>query len=474
MSEVTLSWRDRLSLVGRAFAGSISLDPSSVGGRLLSGVVSPGGAPPARGTREYLGAYSTMPWLRAVASRVSFDIAATDWKLLVERKPGGIARRNRMLQKANGIRRKTLIKAGMEAGEIEEITNHPALDLLDNANSMQTGLQMRRVTQLHLDLVGESFWLLERGALNQPIAVWPIPPSWVLGTPTPRRPAYRVSFKGWQGEVPETEMICFSDVDPLNPYGRGTGTARALADELETDEYASKHVKAFFYNNARPDLVVYPVNGGSMTEDDVERVEEQWTAQNQGFWRAFKPFFLRREVGIKELDQGNFRAQQMVPLREFERDSILQVFGVSPETLGILGPGSNRATVTMGDQIYGRRVLIPRLELIRSVLQERLMPEFDERLIVDYESPVTKDREMELDAAKAAPWALTINEWRCMQGLEPLEVGGDVHLVPPTSVAARFDGEMPEPQERPEPEEIDDEEDDEEDDDEDEDEGRSA
>ena len=43
---------------------------------------------------------------------------------------------------------------------------------------------------------------------------------------------------------------------------------------------------------------------------------------------------------------------------------------------------ANRATVTMGDQIYGRRVLIPRLELIRSVLQERLMPEFDERLIV--------------------------------------------------------------------------------------------
>ena len=429
---IALGLRDRFALVGRALTGAIDLEPGSVGGRLLGGVIQSGGTPPTRGTREYLQAYSQMPWLRAVAARVSYDVAAVDWQLLTERRAGR-AVRNRALQRAQAPQRAILRKQLEDAGDMDILTDHPALDLLHSANPVQTGLQMRRVTQLHLDLVGEAFWLLERGALNEPIAIWPIPPSWIQGTPTLAHPFYRVSFRAWQGVIPATEIIWFCDPDPANPYGRGTGTAQALGDELETDEYTARHVKSFFFNRARPDLIVYPVGEGTLEEDQVERLEEEWSSRNRGFWRAFRPFFLRREVGIKELDQ-NFRSQQLVQLREFERDSILQVFGVSPETLGILSKGSNRATVTMGDVIYSKRVLVPRLELLRSVMQERLLPAFDERLILDYASPVSRDDELELNAMKVAPWAATIDEHRERQGLDPLpDERGTLHVLPLTS-----------------------------------------
>jgi hypothetical protein len=79
----------------------------------------------------------------------------------------------------------------------------------------------------------------------------------------------------------------------------------------------------------------------------------------------------------------------------------------------------------------GRYVLVPRLEFVREILQERLAPEFDERLIVQYESPVTDDKEMQLRAATAAPWALKVNEWRGMAGQPKLDgPEGERHVVP--------------------------------------------
>src|SRR5262245_50849795 len=113
MAAIGLSLRDRFALVGRALAGSLPVDQNSVGGRLLAGVIQPGGQPPPKGTKDYLQAYSEMPWLRAVASRVSYDIAAVQWKLYVERQ-GGIAVRNRVIQRAAEPQRKVLLKSARD------------------------------------------------------------------------------------------------------------------------------------------------------------------------------------------------------------------------------------------------------------------------------------------------------------------------------------------------------------------------
>ena len=45
---------------------------------------------------------------------------------------------------------------------------------------------------------------------------------------------------------------------------------------------------------------------------------------------------------------------------------------------------------------------------------------YDDRLILDYITPIEEDREHTLKVAKSAPWALSINEWREMMGLERL------------------------------------------------------
>ncbi len=424
------AFSDRVRVAAKAAVGIFSENSMKQAWGMLAGIIPGGvGYPPQRGTVDYLRAYSQMPWLRAVASRVSTATARAEWQLYVVRSKGGKARMVKHVAGAEMQERRKLLQDLTKKEELEQVTDHPMLDVLRNANSFQTGYAMRKVTQLHMDLVGDAFWLKERDGQGTVIAVWPVPPHWIVNTPTPVFPFYRVNFRAWRGNIPDTEFVWFSDPDPMNPYGRGSGTAMALGDELDTDEYAARHTKAFFYNSARPDLVVWPEDG-QLRDENIKRVEEDWMQQNQGFFRAFKPYFMSRKVGIKELEQ-NFRSLTLVQLREFERNVIMQKYGVPPEILGVL-ENSNRSTIDAADYFMSRYVVEPRLEFQRTVLQERLVPEYDERLILEYVSPVQEDKEQFLKAATVAPWAATVDEWRKMQGLAPMEdkEAGELHAVP--------------------------------------------
>ena len=435
------SFTDRLAVAAKALVGVFNEAAAKQAFGLLQGLF-PGaaGAPPTRGARERAAAYADMPWLHAVADKVSSAVAAVEWQLKYV-KPTGAARavRVKALQRLGGSweahrARQARLKALRDVGELVEIAEHPLLDdVLDSGNEYMTGLAVRKTTALHWDLEGEAFWIKERSALADaraprgvPIGVWPIPPHWIMATPTPHHPFFRVSFRGWQGSIPETEILWMANPNPENPYGRGTGMARALADELETDEYAAGMTRSVFFNQARPDFLIYPKGTDTWGPAERDRLEHDWRAGHEGFWRAMKARFMTREVGVHEFGGAagiSMRNLQMVQLREFERSMIIQVFGVPPEIMGIIESGASRATITQASYVFARWVLVPRLEAFRAVLQERLVPEYDDRLILDYVSPVEKDREFALEAHKATPWAWTVDEHRALVEDPPLDDG---------------------------------------------------
>lgn len=73
---------------------------------------------------------------------------------------------------------------------------------------------------------------------------------------------------------------------------------------------------------------------------------------------------------------------------------------------------------------------MPRGEFQRSYFQEKLIPEFDDRLVIDFINPTPEDPEFRLKAAQARPETVRINEWRDLQGLDDLEDGsGELFLV---------------------------------------------
>jgi len=428
-----MRFADRLALAAKAVVGLFNDRSSEAAFRLFPGI-SPGavGFAPTRGVRQTLEAYSKMPWLRGVASRVGDGFASVDWELYRTGAPSPNPRtaRDVQIQRAGLPQRKALLKQTQAAGELREVTDHIFLDLMRRPNPFMTGQMFRKLTMIHIDGVGEGFWIKERNGVQAPSALYPIPPNWITATPTPEHRFYRVGFRAWQGEIPDTEILWLKDPDPANPYGRGSGLAMALGDELDTDEYAAKAIKQSFLNMNLPDALIFPKSPGTLTPGNTERLEQDWNNRNQGFWRQFKAHFLGQELGVYEFKKTPLREMQMTELRKDERDRIINIWGIPPEIFGIL-ESSNRSTIDSAFYLFAMLVLVPRLEFFRANLQEFLIPEWDDRLILDYVSPVPEDREFALKTAGQAPWTLLVDEWREMQGKPPIENGGGkVFMVP--------------------------------------------
>lgn len=428
----------------------VTKDPVS---GLLETVIMDGGRKtmPEFGTTALLRSYSTMPWLRAVTNKIGQAVGTTQWKLFVQRDNDGKAMQAGMLRRTRTKKHfDTEFAKQRTIFDLEEIEDHPLLELLHHGNDQLPGQMVFQTTQIHLDLVGEAFWLLERNQLGVPMAIWPLPPNWVMDMPKPDKPFFVIRMHSKQMEIPITEMIRFMDPDPKDPYGRGSGISRSLSDELETDEYAAKHIKSFFYNNARPDIII---SADHLSPADTKRLEEKWLDKQQGFWNRFKPFFLSRKVDVQLLSQS-FESMQLTELRKQERDTVLQVFGAPPEKFGILS-ASNRSTIVSADLFWTKDVLLPRVEHIRNTIQDRLVPMFDEKLVLGFVSPSVDDKQLNLQVMSKQPGAFTKNEWRKMAQHEGLGEDGEVFIVQPGTVEVPIGEDIPEAQEpnQEEPEE---------------------
>jgi hypothetical protein len=337
----------RIRIAARAIA-SIFDRGDAQSQKMLAGVLSGRAFPPPRGTKQFLEAYSTMPWLRAVTERVANLCSSVTWRLYVPdiqrrgegadpprapgvspRPPGGqdIAVRKKWIQRAGEDPRRKALEYLAASGNLREITEHPMLDLLQGTNSYLTGQSIRKLLHIHMDTVGTALWLKQRNLKGAPDGVWPIPPHWVVQHPTPDSRTFKVSFSGWNQDIPETDILWFNDPDPANPYGWGTGVAKSLADEFDTDEAAAKHVASFFYNRGHPDLLI---SGEGVSGDVIRQLEDAWLGamrQRAGMYK--KPLFADHEVKVQEIGQS-FEQMQLVPLRQHERDTIIQVFGIPP------------------------------------------------------------------------------------------------------------------------------------------------
>lgn len=362
----------------------------------------PWSTPPRRGSTELLQAYRTMPWLRIATSRIADACASVPLE----------------------VRRR-----GRDGKLSDPLPDHPLALLLQTpipAARSITHRTVRKLSQLHLDMMGEALWVKERDARGQVAAVVPLPPSWVMETPSPDRPFFRVSHNSVQRIVMPGDVVFVRDVDPYEPYGRGSGLALSLADELDTDEYAAKYIKSYFFNSARPEMIV-TVEGAEKPE--LAGMKENWDANHRGFWSSFRTLFTGRKLAVERLDTA-FRDMQLVELRDAQRDRIISVFGVPPEIFGVL-TNSNRSTIDAADELMARYVVIPRMDLLVDGLNAQLAPEFGDDVVITYVSPARADRAFQREVIATRQSAFTDNEVRTLAGLDPAK-GKDEFPEAPT------------------------------------------
>lgn len=397
--DVRQVWRDART-VGGILAGQLaSARQSTKAPEGFVKIIPPGASStPVLGTFELLDGYSRFPFLRAVVDKISQGVGETIWTLMV---------RDQFIQES------------------------PLLNLLQNPNPEMSGDEFFRLAGKYMCLVNEVFWLIERNGVGMPIELWPIPAHWIRSIPAPgdENGVYEIQWNTWRANIPSRDIIYLRDPDPVNPYARASGPAKALGDELESDEFAAKHIKMFFINRARPDLLIFSADKDHPIEkDDAERLERKWLEKLSSFRNSHRPFFLPGKVGVKELS-SSFSDMKMVELRKFLRDVVLQIYGLPPEALGILD-ASNRSTITAAEFFLTKHVQVPKIKMLRSGMARALVPQFDARLKLGFINPVEQDKEHILAVMEATPWAFDIDEIRALADHEPDPVNGPLHATP--------------------------------------------
>lgn len=369
---------------------------------------------PTRNSRQWLEEFGKNPLLFTVVHRIAMDIGGVPWT---------VYRRD-----AQNPKLRT---------EVE--LDHPLVQLLAQPNAWETGEELMYLVAAYLDLPGEAFLLILRDKQGGPVQVLPLPPHWILDMPRSTRPFYVVNVNGLQEPVPASEIIWIPNPNPLNPYGRGLGTAAALDNQIEQHKRASLFNLNYFRRSARPDVVISVPE--DMDQDQIERVRQKWFSEHQGEENAWAPHFINSDFKAQLLT-SSMKDMEFVQLLRLARDTVFQLFGVPPEILGIV-ENSNRATADAAMYIYGMLTLTPRLRRIRAALQRRLVPLFGAPLLVlDFESPVRETMEFRLKmAGDLFTRAIARrDEARGMVGLPP--VGGELgdEFLQPTNVVA-IDGQ---------------------------------
>ena len=357
--------------------------------------------PPERNTRDWLEMFGRNPRL-AVVDRIASDLSTCTGKLY----------------------RKD------ENGEEVEITDHPFLNFMAHPNPLyeMTSGACWRLQQIYLELKGEGYFVYEFDALGRPVELWPLPTHWVQQTPYVGYPYYEIRTTGGLiRQIPVDDIFCMKELNPLDPYKRGLGAAESLADEIETDEYAAKFQKKFFYNDATPTTLI-SMPGSS--KDQRDRFRSEWNERFRGPFNSHGIATVDGNVTVTKLAE-NMRDMDMTEGRRFLRDAVLEHFGVPRDIMGIT-ESSNRATSEAAQYIYAQNVIMPRLNRREEAINTQILPFYGNDLVWHFDDVVP--RSQEFDKAKGIDgWnagLLTKDEARELLGIKgawnySMEVGKD-------------------------------------------------
>ena len=397
---------------------------------------------PRRGTAELINAYNTNPRLRFVLEKIAYSESIIPWQLFAARGADGKSFvRRRDLSYGLHETREEKLADGIITGEVEEITSHPILDMLDRGNTFMDGCTAQKIMQVYYDLKGEMFAQIQRRdtsvkAMQLPEMLWPIPPHWVRKIGNENTP-YELMIGAKTIEIPADEMIYLRNPDPLNPYGRGTGVGETLADELDTDEYAAQYIKNFFGNGAITPFIMSFVD--EKNADNLKTYRLHWDQHHRTVTgKGHRPEFVNGHIQVERFDSAF--DTKMLDLRNHERDIVIQTFNVPPEIVGVT-EASNRAKIETARIIFAADVIVPRREAKRAWLQRTIVDAIDDRLILGYPSPVPEDKEVKREFMTAAPYNFPVDEWQRSAGVpvDPEMVG--TYRVPMNLIDVTTGGE---------------------------------
>lgn len=279
-----------------------------------------------------------------------------------------------------------------------EVTDHLAAKVWNKPNKWMTRQELVESAEQHVELTGEG-WLItayasKSAAMRIPTELWPARPDRMA--PVPGYPEF---IQGYIYTGPTGEQIPFGTDEvmmirmpnPLDPY-RGLGAVQTILVDIDASRYSREWNRNFFINSAQPGGIIEVEKSLSPTE--WNKLRERWSEQHRGVSNAHRVAIL--EMGAKWKDVAfSMRDMQFAELQNVGVDVVRRAFGMTKFDLGDVDD-VNRATAVASEYRFAKRLLKPRLERWKSMLNNDFLPQFGSTsagLEFDYVDPAPEDEE---------------------------------------------------------------------------------
>lgn len=308
--------------------------------------------------------------------------------------------------------------------EVEEVLEHPFLELMKNINPFMNEFELKEMTDLHEELTGNNYWYIVSNGAGIPAQIWIVPPDKMTVIPSKEDFISNYLYEVGTQEIhfKPAEIIHFKFPSPTSAY-YGCSPFSAIIHAYNINENMNRYESALFKNMARPDGVLQTEQ--SLNEQEFKRIKKGWNQQYGGVNKTGKTAILEKGLQYKPI---TFTPRELSFLagRKLTKEEIFNAFGLP---LGLFDKESNRANSEMASYTYMRDTISPRHRRQEQKINEQLMPRYDDKIFCAYENCVPEDKQFKQKARiENVNTIITVNEARREEGKDDVE-GGDLLYV---------------------------------------------
>ena len=333
-------------------------------------------------------------------------------------------KQNEYIYSINSI---TNLKSVTMAEEVEEILDHPFLELKRSVNGFTNAFDLWDLTMLGQELTGNAYWYIVKDEmLGIPKEIWILPPEEMKVVPDKKE-----FIKGYLYTVgvediaftPE-EIIHFKYASPQSMY-YGKSPLSAVTQAYNINENIAMYDNALFSNMARPEGAL--VTEQKLNDSEFERLKSQWKAAYGGVDKAGKTAVLEKGVKYEKYTMTP-RELNHIEGRNAVKEEICNAYG---QSVALYSERSNRANAEQANLSFLRDTIQPRLRRLEEKINEQLMPMYDDNIFVAFDNPVPTDKAFRLKERESniRSGYSSINLERAGDNQEEVE-WGDIPIMP--------------------------------------------
>ncbi len=341
------------------------------------------------------------------------------------------------------------------------LEQHPLIDVLNRPNPQQSYSEFFGSLYGYLLLSGNTYVLKTGSDRGAPRELHQLRPDRIeikgSGNPIPEKYIYKINGKV-QGTYDVDQDNGYSELkhiklwNPMDDY-YGCSPLAAAAVEVDQHNMMAKHNVNLLANGARPSgaVIFKPQDdaGFAMNLTDSQRQQLLTDLNNRfsGAGNAGRPMLLEGDFDWKEMGLSP-KDMDFLNLKHLSATDIAMCFGVPSQLVGV--PDSQTySNVAEARLALYEETIIPYLSKVQSDMNEWLVPMFGDGLSIEFDIdsiPALSERRKKIYenvTSAVREGIMTRNEARERIGLEPVDGGDGLYVA--ANMFPLGDGDVPEP-----------------------------